>query len=102
MDIKKEDFPQWVADQLRETNSNLSQLIGRVKALEFTVEALIATHPEPDRLLELWQSATPPLVEELADGQTGAYADAYHEGWQEGLGASARIIRAAAGKAAEG
>lgn len=42
----------------------ISVLTGTAKAIEAAVSALIATHPEPEALQELWQHLKPGLIEQ--------------------------------------
>lgn len=70
-------------ERLERCEMELQASRGYVKAMEYGVHALIARHPQPAALAELWSHVLP----ELADEQViaGGHSALYHAAFQQAL-----------------
>jgi hypothetical protein len=63
----------------------LCRITGWIKALEYGVRALIISHPEPQKLLAIWQALLPLVSDVHSISPTVQSVPAFHQGLTEGL-----------------
>jgi hypothetical protein len=60
---------------LRMQHGAISTLLGQMLAMDAVVTTLIATHPDPELLRDVWLQLKPELVDGHLEGNPAMYAD---------------------------
>lgn len=95
--ISLEDFPRWASERIQMHEQLIAALIGRNRALEYGLGAVIGAHPAPEQLLRLWSSATPDLVD--AEMDSSIYeTEEYRAALQGTMAFLTQTMEAAAGR----
>lgn len=83
-----------ILERLERCEIELQASRGYIKAMEYGIHALIARHPQPSALAELWSHVLP----ELADEQViaGGHSALYHAAFQQALTSLTTQIEGAA------
>ena len=76
-------------------NKRAAIALGRIAATERIVGALIATHPNPKVLHELWTQLTQDVHEELSNPAADDFHRAYQDALRKAMNRFEEVLRAA-------
>jgi hypothetical protein len=79
----------------------LLQLSGEVRALRYVLDIVMATHPLPHSLAQMWPEVLPELVDELVGSDPAPSAEV-SEGWRKTLAHYSELIEALQGPPVSG
>lgn len=83
-----------ILERLEACEMELQAYRGYIKALEYTVHTLVATHPDPASLNMIWSHVLP----EVAEHQSGPHMGGplFHAAFQQAMGAvTEHVVEAA-------